>query len=204
MANLLINGDFEEPTGGPTTLTGVGVAGQSAAPSWTTWNNVEAVTTTDILPSTAPNGGSQMLHVSTTGQGCGLVQQYQPTNSGPALVVSSVLVFVNHGLVGMGTGNNGDTNAYNAVCIQTGQWTPLTAPNGDSPANEFIVYAVSAGGADYYVDNASVLPDPCQSIREELASVSAEGFPTLAEFEHAVHDLVQQLIACERENHELG
>lgn len=156
MANLLANGDFEAPAGAPTTLAGAGVPGQSAAPGWTTWNNVEAVTVTDILPSTAPGGGSQMLHVCTTGQDCGVVQQYQATGSGPERVVSSVSVLVVRGQVGMGTGNGGDTGDHDAVSAATGTWEELTAPNGVPPANEFIVYAVSAGGACYYVDNASV------------------------------------------------
>lgn len=156
MVNLLANGDFEAPAGVPTVLAGTGIPGGSAAPGWTTWNNVEALTTTDILPSTAPGGGSQMLHVCTTGQDCGLVQQYQDTDSGPAHVTSSVSVFVVRGQVGMGTGNGGDTGDHDAVSTATGTWEQLTAPNGVSPANEFIVYAVSAGGACYYVDNADV------------------------------------------------
>jgi hypothetical protein len=156
MANLLTNGDFEALAAAPTTLVGVSLGGQSAAPSWTTWNNADAVTTTDILPSTAPGAGAQMLHVCTTGQGCGLVQQYQATDTGPAQITSSVSIFVVRGEVGMGTGNGGNTSANDAVSIVTGSWEQLTAPNGVSPANEFIVYAVSAGGACYYVDNASV------------------------------------------------
>jgi predicted secreted acid phosphatase len=56
----------------------------------------------------------------------------------------------------MGTGNGGDTGDHDAVSTATGAWEELTAPNGVPPANEFIVYAVSAGGACYYVDNASV------------------------------------------------
>lgn len=156
MAELLVNGDFEAPAGAATVLAGASVPGPSAAPGWTTWNNVDAVTTTDILPSTAPNGGSWMLHVCTTGQDCGLVQQYQATGSGPEDVVSSVSVFVVRGQIGMGTGNGGDTHDTDAVSTATGTWEQLTAPNGVSPANEFIVYAVSAGGACYYVDNASV------------------------------------------------
>jgi hypothetical protein len=156
MVNLLDNGDFEGPAGAPTVLAGTGIPGGSAAPGWTTWNNVEALTTTDILPSTAPGGGSHMLHVCTTGQDCGLVQQYQATGSGPAHVISSVSVLVVRGQVGMGTGNGGDTGEHDAVSTATGTWEQLTAPNGVSPANEFIVYAVSPGGACYYVDNASV------------------------------------------------
>jgi hypothetical protein len=56
----------------------------------------------------------------------------------------------------MGTGNGEDTSDHGAVSTATGTWVQLTAPNGRSPANEFIVYAVLAGGAWYYVDNASV------------------------------------------------
>jgi hypothetical protein len=179
--------------------------GQSAAPNWTTWNNADAVTTTDILASTAPDVGSQMLHVCTTGQGCGLVQQYQATGTGPAQVTSTVSVFVVRGKVGMGTGNGGNTSANDAVSTVTGTWEQLTAPNGISPANEFIVYAVSAGGACYYIDNASVARlDPCHDIREELANISPTDFTTARDYEHAVMELAHQLIACQRANHEWG
>jgi hypothetical protein len=147
VADLLVNGDFEAPAAAATMLAGIGVPGPSAAPGWTTWNIADAVTTTDMLPSTAPDGGSQMLHVCTTGQDCGLVQQYQATGSGPEHVTSSVSVFVVRGQVGMGTGNGGDTRDNDAVSTATGIWEQLTAANGVSPANEFIVYAVSAGGA---------------------------------------------------------
>jgi hypothetical protein len=205
MSNLLVNGDFEAPAGAPTTLTQVGVTGQSAAPGWTTWNNVAAVTTTEIRPSTAPGGGSQMLHVSTTGQGCGLWQQYQPTDSGPAHVISSVLVRVHRGQVGMGTGNGGDTIPRDHVSNMMNMWEPLAAPNGVSPANEFIVYAISAGGADYDVDNASVnelvQPNPCQDWLDQLLGLSPGDFNTPQEFRKAQEYYLGKLHECMKEHH---
>jgi hypothetical protein len=208
MANLLANGDFEEPAGAPTSLTQVGVTGLSAAPGWTTWNNVAAVTTTEILPSTAPNGGAQMLHVSTTGQECGLWQQYQPTGSGPAHVMSSVMVFVLSGQVGMGTGNGGETFPRDHVSMMTNEWEPLAAPNGVSPANEFIVYAISPGGADYYVDNASVnelvQPNPCQDWLDQLEELSPGDFTNPLEYKEAREYLLGKLHECMREHHRLS
>jgi len=37
-----------------------------------------------------------------------------------------------------------------------GRWEHLAAPNGGTPANEFIVYATSPAGACFHVDDASV------------------------------------------------
>jgi hypothetical protein len=163
VANLLANANFEEPAGAPTTLTGVFKPGASAAPHWTTWNNVEAVTTTDILPSTAPQGGRHMLHVCTTGKQSGVVQQYLKPGTGPQHVISSVWVFVVRGQVAMGTGNGGDTH-FDALSTGTGKWEELRAPNGVSPAGEFIVYAASEGGSCYYIDNASVNERPVPKV----------------------------------------
>jgi hypothetical protein len=163
IANLLANGNFEEPAGAPTTLTGANKPGGSAAPHWTTYNNPEAVTTTDILPSTAPHGGKHMLHVCTTGKSCGVVQVFLEHGTGPQHVTSSVWVFVVRGRVAMGTGNGGDTG-FDALSTETGKWERLTAPNGVSPANEFIVYAASEGGSCYYVDDASVSERPIPKV----------------------------------------
>jgi hypothetical protein len=92
-----------------------------------------------------------MMHVCTTGPLNGRVATFR---SRPH-VISSVRVYVVRGQVGMDTGNGGATG-YEKTSMHTGQWEKLEAPNGGSPANEFILYSVSPAGACYYVDDASV------------------------------------------------
>jgi hypothetical protein len=94
-----------------------------------------------------------MIHVLATSSESGIVQVFGPFNTGPAQAVSSVWVYVVHGQVCLGTGNGGNTHC-DAFSTATGQWELLQAPNGVSPANELIVYASSAGGAEFYADNA--------------------------------------------------
>lgn len=96
----LNNPGFEEEPRPPTELSVPG-GGNSAASSWTVWNNSDAITTTEIVPATRPGPGSQMLHVRTTGEGNGIVQTFEP---GIETTNSSVWVFVLEGQVGMGTG----------------------------------------------------------------------------------------------------
>jgi len=59
------------------------------------------------------------------------------------------------GQIGVGAGNGGNTG-IDKKSVTVGQWEWVEAPNGASPANEFIVYATSPGGADYYVGFARV------------------------------------------------
>lgn len=56
----------------------------------------------------------------------------------------------------MGTGDDGNT-LLDATSTKTYQWEQLRAPNGVSPANEFIVYSASRDGAWYFVADASVI-----------------------------------------------
>ena len=158
--NLLSNWSFDAPGGPPTTLTTTAAQpfapGAAAAPGWSIWNNVVATTTTELLPSSLPQGaGGQMLHISTTAAGCGLVHTFGDAAHAPPRTVSSVWVHINRGSVVLGTGNGGDTGA-DLVCDETGRWILLQAGNGRSPASELIVYAASEGGADFYIDHAWV------------------------------------------------
>ena len=158
-ANLLSNGSFEDvaSVSSPTTFTGQFSGGSSAADSWLVWNNIFGTTTTELLPSTLPNGGSQMIHVNTTSNRNGLFQVFLPLNTGPDSVISSAWVYTISGIVGIGTGNGGST-ARDVFSSTTGQWEFLEAANGISPANEFIIYSASQDGAEFYVDLASVEP----------------------------------------------
>jgi hypothetical protein len=96
-----------------------------------------------------------MLHVCTTGVRNGIVQVFGPLHTGPSHARSSVWVFVLRGKVAMGTGDGGATTT-NVESTKLGQWEQLSAPSPSPHANEFSVWAASAGGACFYVDNASV------------------------------------------------
>lgn len=171
-ANLLTNPGFEilhdgAIPGKPIVYPGCKGPGFSPAGDWTTWMNScywdpsTHILTTELVPSTAPNGSHYMIHVVTDGPSNGIVQS--AIWSAPK-TKSSAWVFVNKGCVGIGTGNGGKTNPNDATTCETGKWIHLQAPNGVSPANEFIIYSVfvdgmaaSVKGADFYADNAEVV-----------------------------------------------
>ena len=159
--NLLKNSTFETigSQGTSTTFTGVKGAGVSAADRWRLWNNESATITTQLVPSTFPGGGNTMIHLMTTGRRNGLVQEFLPYNTGPEKIVAGAWVFVKQGKVAIGTGNDGNTG-FDAISSTTHQWEYLQATNGVSPANEFIIYAASEGGAEFYVAEASVSNTP--------------------------------------------
>lgn len=158
--NLLQNSSFETIGwyGSSTSLTSSSppwAPGYSAAESWTVWNNTAATTTTELVNSTFDD--NLMLHVTTTGYRNGIVQVFDLFNQGYTDVLSSVWVYVNSGQAAMGTGNGGLTD-FDTNSSGTGTWELLEAYNGGSPANEFIVYSASTGGADFYVDLATISP----------------------------------------------
>jgi hypothetical protein len=128
------------------------------------WNNWETFAITgsvwaDLHPTNSPGGWSDAAHVISNGRG-GLVQVFLPMNTGPDDLFSSVWVYVNSGQVGMGVGNGGDTG-FDVTSHTMHHWEQLFAPNGVSPANEFIVYG--ANGADFYLAQPHVgapVPEP--------------------------------------------
>ena len=160
------NSSFEEvgPNGSSTSFTGLEGGGSSAANNWWVWNNTPGTTTTELLPSTLPNGGDKMLHV-TTQWNSGIWQPFLPYNTGPNEVISSAWVYVISGNVGIGTGNGGNTG-LNVISSTTNQWQLLQVRNFVSPANEFIVYSTSSSGAEFYVDMARVEPVEKKSVPE--------------------------------------
>jgi hypothetical protein len=93
--------------------------------------------------------------VSTTIDTAGLVQVFAPQDTGPDRVESAAWVYVLRGEVAIGAGNGGNTG-FDARTAEQGRWIRLSAPNGVSPANEFIIYAASPGGAEFFVAAASV------------------------------------------------
>lgn len=158
--NLLSNAHFEKagPEGASTSFSGKD-GGISAADMWTLWHTEIATTVTRLLPSTFAPGDSTMIHVNTTGMHGGLVQVFGPLNAGPWHVTAAAWVFVKRGQIYIGTGNGGNIGR-DAYSQTTNGWELLQAPNGVAPANEFIVYAASDGGAEFYVAQASVSETP--------------------------------------------
>ncbi len=154
--------DTANPNGNPVTvMTQVpGGAGWSAASDWTMFTNTAGYIYSRVLPSARPgSGNSNMIQVNTLGLGNGLVQVFKPYNTGPQKVISGAWVFVLRGKVGIGTGNGGNTG-LDDVSTTTHQWEYLAASNGVSPANELIIYSADVGGAEFFVDEASVVEAP--------------------------------------------
>jgi hypothetical protein len=153
---ILGNADFGTPNPKytTTTLTGPKSAGPSVAASWSIWNNNPGTTTTELLRSTYPGGGTNMIHVVTTGGANGLVQIFAPFKSGPTNVLATAYVYVLSGRVSLGTGNGGDTGS-DVISTKTNTWERLQASNGVSPANELTIYSYG-GAANFYVGYASI------------------------------------------------
>lgn len=107
-----------------------------------------------------------MLHVAANTAFSGIWQSISPPGTGPDAAAASIWVFLNAGsaAVGLGSGNGGGDTVIDVISLTTtGAWQFVTAPSGRSPVNEFIVYSVSANGADFNVDLAdleTVVPEP--------------------------------------------
>ncbi|HVE87093.1 MAG TPA: hypothetical protein VND93_29765 [Myxococcales bacterium] len=168
----LQNSSFQNvgPLGSSTsvTLTVPGGAGASAAANWTLFMNVVPGTIRTNLQ--APS----LIHVYTTQPGGGLVQVFGPYGSGPTKIIAKAMVYVVRGQVAIGTGNGGGTQ-YDAFSTTTGAWELISAGNGVIPANEFIIYATSAGGAEFYVDSATVEFSPNLLYNPTFANAGPSG-----------------------------
>lgn len=118
-------------------------------------NDAATTTTTDLMPSTLPYGqGGSMIHVTTGGPECGIVQAFLPARAGTAHVVSSAWIYLVRGSVMIGTGNGGNI-AAEAACSETGRWMLVEAGNQRSPGSELAIYSASPDGAEFYADHAS-------------------------------------------------
>ena len=158
-ASLILNGSFEQERAPGGVFTHVGTGPDlSAAEHWTVFNIRFGTTTTELVPTTLPGGGSRMIHVTTTASRGGLVNVFLPFDTGPLSTISSAHVYVNSGQVALGTGNGGGTS-FDVFSTTTETWELLSSPNGGAPANELIIYAAS-DGADFFVDLVSVVPEP--------------------------------------------
>ncbi len=174
---LLTNGGFDTPTPGlslpnyPTAISGAGAAGPSSAEFWTLFNNFNATTSTELLPTTDPLGSASMIHLSSVtntsdpdGSFFNGLQQVFGTVPGAS---ASVDVFALSGpvILALYTGN-GSTLLDFTLSSTTNQWETLTvtSPVGTDP-NLVIVYSYSTTGTgEFYADNAAVeatvVPEP--------------------------------------------
>jgi hypothetical protein len=118
-----------------------------------------------------------MLHVTTRGNRNGLVQVFGPFGSGYTHTIATASIYIVSGTVGIGTGNGGNTGIDRNV-VTTGSWVTVQALNGSIPANEFVIYATSATGADFYVDFASVQNSPNLLANPTFATVGPSGTST--------------------------
>lgn len=167
------------PNGSSTSVTVAvpGGAGNSAAASWTLFANTPGTIRTNLQASTRPFDTTNMIHVWTNGDRNGLVQVFGAFNSGPTKIIAKAMVYVVSGKVGIGTGNGGNTG-LDAVSQTTGQWELIQADNGVIPANEFIIYAANPGGAEFYVDYATVTFSPNLLSNPTFATVGPNGAST--------------------------
>lgn len=153
--NLLSNPSFEivGPNGPAVTSVGYALVGESAAEDWYVFHNTMGTTKSELLPSTCPDGGPLMLHITTDGASNGIEQVVYGSGEGPACVLNSVWIYVVSGQVFIGAGNGGQTG-LDALTTTTGQWEQVAAQNVGCPANLTIIYAATLGGAEFYVDLA--------------------------------------------------
>ena len=175
-AMALVNPSFEDPAAGTSIGDSVFVnnvgPGLSAADGWTVFNNSLSPSTETSLhlygsslavppPPPVAGTGDALIRVETNSASNGLVQVLGPLNSGPTSATASVWVYVDAGVAGLGIGNGGATS-LTAFSQSTGTWELLTTSTiSGSPAvfNEIIVYS-SGGSAQFWVDVASIVPEP--------------------------------------------
>ena len=155
--NLLTNASFEieGPDGGFVISTGIHGVGNSAAANWGVFHNTRGTTQTELEGADLPDGERFQLRIETDGVNNGIGQVIGPLHSGPACVTVRAWVYVLEGQVLIGAGNGGNTGA-NAFSQSTFEWELLEATNDVCPANTFISYAATAGGAHWFIDLASV------------------------------------------------
>ncbi len=90
------------------------------------------------------------------------MQTWAPVGQGPLMATGSIWIYSSIGQkAGVGMGNGGNTQITKETNLTGGQWQLLTFDESQSPVNEIVVYATTAGSL-FYVDMASVhaVPEP--------------------------------------------
>lgn len=157
------NGSFsQESLLGGQELHGTGALGTSAAAEWIVQAVRGGTVRTELLPSTRKPGG-KMIHVVTNDQYGGISQVWSPPGTGPARVQTEVWIYLNRGVVTIGTGNSGNVTP-DAYATKTGQWVLISSRNNSCPANYTLLFSETPAGADFYVDDVRITPlnEPCE------------------------------------------
>jgi hypothetical protein len=172
---LLTNGGFDiagpglSPPNYPASISGAAAAGPSSAASWNLYNNFNATTSTELLPTTDPLGSGSMIHLTSatnTGDPAGSffngLQQSFAQVSG-ASAAADVYVLSGPVILALYTGNGSTLLDFTATST-VNQWETLsvTAPLGTNP-DLVVIYSYSATGTgEFYAENAAVtaLPEP--------------------------------------------
>lgn len=148
VATPFTNGSFDSSAAGPTSFTGLGNGGLSAAADWKVWSNTPgSTTTTSLLASTDPLGSGSMIHVNTNGASNGLYQIFDAGNYS-----SSLDVYVLSGAVTFYLYNGASSISVTSTTQNT--WETLFLPI--TAADELVIYSSTAGGAEFYADRASI------------------------------------------------
>jgi len=130
---------------------------------WNVWANIANTTiTTQLVPSTLTGGGTSMLSVTTNNASSGVYQFFPEISAGNG-INASVWVYIVSGTVGLGIGANGGVDWV--ATSSTPGWQQLSFSGVGPMYNEAVIYALSSGGATFYLDNASVtdpsgVPEP--------------------------------------------
>ena len=172
-ANVVPNPDFEivGSNGTPFTESVTGSTPESAAQSWFHWHPTpSSFISTELIPSTDPAGGGNMLVMTTNGGICcggstanGVFASLPPLPVGSH---GSFDIFVPDGVSGdIGFVNSAsafDTGSF-AFSGTGGAWQTVSFTNLDSPTTEigFEIFAFPAGAlGSIAVDRAAAVPEP--------------------------------------------
>lgn len=150
--NLVLNAAFGEP-GARGAHVEIRTPGQvpSAARQWVLVNRGRSVATSHLVESTR-RPGAKAIRVNVGAAGSGLRQIVPRANRRPR-VRAAAWVRVERGTVCMGA-SNGRELLTNTCSTKTGVWEKLEAVNDSCPATTFSILATSAGGAEFFVDEA--------------------------------------------------
>jgi hypothetical protein len=144
--NALLNGDFSAG-GGPTSFTGLGGGGSSAANDWPVWNNTLGTTTTALAPGA--------IHITTGGEDDGIYQYLSGATYAAGAARADFWMYIVSGEAAFLVGNNG--SGYTFLTDSTpGSWVHVSGTSSYY-TNEVAFYSFP-GAADFYVADASLLP----------------------------------------------
>jgi len=160
--NQLNNADFSEPAYRTAVARTTLQTAPSAASSWEIFNEQPGLEVmTRLVPSDRSAG--MALHVIAKGEHSGIFQRFEAP---VARVTTSAWIRVVRGSVYIGS-SNGNKPWANAYSAPGNDWQRLSGLNVTCPAHITVVYAASAEGAEFYIDEISAIETaiapPCES-----------------------------------------